>query len=194
MFFLQIKLSESRFIQRQLIDWSMGRVIFGGAKCHKCQQLLSRTHAIECSRAREILQPLRPFLDIYDSRSLKVQGNIISTFIRTFNWIYWRSKRVKVPDRYLLPMDQLGLEMDGLATEHFTDLTAEEYCILGNRFTRRAVYLIAEAIIDIKRTCLNSDISMPVIKFPSPLVPEIDQLDHQELLPSLLMNSYPDPP
>ena len=72
MFFLQINLSESRFIiQKQLIDWSMGRVIFGGGKCHKCQQLLSRTHAIECSRAKEILQPLRPFLDIYDTRSIR---------------------------------------------------------------------------------------------------------------------------
>ena len=30
------------------------------------------------------------------------------------------------------------------------------------------------------------DISMPVIKFPNPVVPEIDQLDHQELLPVLM--------
>jgi hypothetical protein len=81
-----------------------------------------------------------------------------------------------------------------LASEHFTDLTAEEYCILGSRFTRRAVYLIAEAIIDIKRTSLNSNISMSAIKFPTPLVPEIDQLDHQELLPFQMVNPYTDPP
>ena len=54
---------------------------------------------------------------------------------------------MKMTDRYLLPMHQLGLEMEGFATKHFTDLTAEEYCILGTRFTRKAVYSI---VIDIK--------------------------------------------
>jgi hypothetical protein len=149
---------------------------------------MSREHAIECSGAGALLQQLSPFLDIYHPESLPLQGNLISLYIRTFAYIKWKSRHVKMPDHFLLPMDQLGLELEGLATMLLPDYDMVDWYILAQRFTRRALYVLAESIVLIKRVCVGAAISMPQIELPNILLPELDPSDVADLHQHLLTN------
>lgn len=188
LFILQPDLTENRFIQRQLIDWVLGRVTHSNNICQKCKSGLSRDHAIACSGARALLQQLSPLLDIYSPESLSLQGNLISTYIRTFAWINWKSRHVKMPDHFLLPMDQLGMELEGLELMHFPDHDLDDWYILAQRFTRRALYLLAESIVLIKQKCMGAEIAMPRIELPNTLLPELDPSDVADLHQHLLTN------
>ena len=149
---------------------------------------MSREHAVECSGAGALLQQLSPFLDIYHPESLPLQGNLISFYIRTFAYINLKSRHVKMPDHFLLPMDQLGLELEGLATMLLPDYDMDDWYILAQRFTRRALYVLAESIVLIKRVCVGAAISMPQIELPNILLPELDPSDVADLHQHLLTN------